>query len=388
MEINRRNFLRLSVVSGAGLLVPATMNASTADAKEFTSLSAAKIAVRPLGKTGLKLPILSMGVMRADNPNLIKAAIKSGVVHFDTANGYQEGKNETMLGKVFKEIPRSSFVVATKVNLGKDVMADDAPQKFLEKFNQSMERLQLDYVEILYLHAIADVAAVKHQPILDVMIKLKEEGRVKHIGVSTHANEPAVIEAAIETGVYEVILTSYNYKQKHVDEVKKAIAKAASHGLGIVAMKTMAGAKGVNCKAALKWALQDKNVCTAIPGYTTFDQFEECLLACTAPKLSKEEKKSLTASIHADNLYCQQCGRCSGQCPKGVPVPDLMRAYMYNYGYNNPSLARELVDDLAITSTPCGDCATCSVTCVSGFDVAQKVQSISRIKDVPVEFLV
>ena len=61
------------------------------------------IIYRTLGKTGIKLPVVSMGVMRADNPNLVKAAYENGMTHFDTANGYQGGRNETMLGEIFRE---------------------------------------------------------------------------------------------------------------------------------------------------------------------------------------------------------------------------------------------------------------------------------------------
>ena len=74
-----------------------------------------EMITRTLGQTGLELPILSMGVMRADTPNIVKAAYDSGVKLFDTAHGYQRGKNEEMLGEFFKDRSRDSFTIATKV---------------------------------------------------------------------------------------------------------------------------------------------------------------------------------------------------------------------------------------------------------------------------------
>jgi len=59
---------------------------------------------RRLGKTDIELPIVSFGVMRSDNAALVKSAFEMGFVHFDTAHGYQEGKNETMLGNYLKII--------------------------------------------------------------------------------------------------------------------------------------------------------------------------------------------------------------------------------------------------------------------------------------------
>ncbi len=381
-DINRRRFLRYTATGGAGLLVSAgLLGQSQADA-------APKFEQRVLGRTGMKLPILSMGVMRADNPNLVKAAMRSGIVHFDTAHGYQKGNNEAMLGKVFKGVPRDSFTVATKINLGKNVMDENAPSLFMDRFNTSMGRLGLDHVDVLFLHAIDNAAAVLHGPVLEVMQKLKKEGRVRHTGVSTHKNEPEVIDAVIKSKVHEVVLTSYNFRQAHVAEMKAAIARAAAAGVGVIAMKTMAGAKNVNVSAALKWALQDKNVCTAIPGFTNFEELDVCIEAAASLRYTPGEEAFMARADSVPTLYCQQCGACAGQCPQNLPIPDLMRAYMYAHGYRNPGLAKETIAALDLPDNPCSDCAACTVRCRSGFNVGEKIADIARVRFVPDAFLV
>ena len=110
----------------------------------------------------------------------------------------------------------------------------------------------------------------------------RRKGYTRFLGVSTHKNEPDVIDAAVDCGVYDVVLTAVNFKQDHYPSVKAAIARAAKAGVGIVGMKTMAGGfldkektKPINCKAALKFVLQDPNVTTTIPGITSFDQLDE-----------------------------------------------------------------------------------------------------------------
>lgn len=383
-HVNRRNFLKLSATAGAVLaLAPAGVQARENDMKK-------KMPERTLGKrTGIKLPVLSMGVMRADNQSVVKAAYNSGILMFDTANGYQNGKNEEMLGEFFADKPRESFILATKV---KENPADDAAEKFLEKFETSMKRLKMPYVDILYLHALDKVDSVNYPPVLEAMLKLKKDGRVKYIGVSTHSNEPAVIQAAVDNGNYDVILTAYNYTQGHLDELNPAIDRAAKAGLGVVAMKTMAGGyldkdrtQKVNTRAALKWALQNPNIHTAIPGFTSFDQLEESLDSALNLKMTKDEKKYLSMADHS--LYCRGCRSCETQCSKHLPIPEMMRAYMYNYGYKSPALAKEVIDELSLAGNVC-DCAACKVKCVAGFQVAQKVQDITRLQYVPQEFLV
>ncbi len=127
-------------------------------AKASTARAGTEMITRTLGKTGLELPILSMGVMRADTPNIVKAAYDSGVKLFDTAHGYQRGKNEEMLGEFFKDRPRDSFTIATKVippginRKTGELGPEFTKEGFLEMANLSLERLQMDHVDIFYHH--------------------------------------------------------------------------------------------------------------------------------------------------------------------------------------------------------------------------------------------
>ena len=385
-QVNRRNFLKLSATAGAVLaMIPADIHA------EETGIRKKKLPKRILGKrTGIKLPVLSMGVMRADNTSIVKAAYNSGIMMFDTANGYQNGKNEEMLGEFFADKPRQSFILATKIG---EKPEEGAAARFLEKFEISMKRLKMSYVDILYVHGLNNAEHVNDAEIMEVMLKLKKDKRIKYIGVSTHSNEPTVIHAAVDNGNYDVVLTAYNYTQKHLSELNPAIERAAKAGLGIVAMKTMAGGyldrertQKVNTRAALKWALQNPNIHTAIPGFTSFNELKESLESAMNLKMNKEEKKYLSAS-HS-SLYCQGCHICTAQCPKRLPIPEMMRAYMYHYGYKSPALAKEVIDELSLAIEPCGDCTVCHVTCTAGFQVAAKIKDIARLQYVPKEFLV
>jgi predicted aldo/keto reductase-like oxidoreductase len=222
----------------------------------------------------------------------------------------------------------------------------------------------------------------------------KESGKAKHIGFSTHMNEPEAIRAAAESGVHEVVLTAYNFKQEHASELKKAIAEAAAAGIGIVAMKTMAGGffdrdktKPVNCRAALKWVLQNPNVTTAIPGIKTFDQLADNARVNEDVTLTDEERSSLMIGALEPGLYCDGCSECAGSCRLSLPIPEMMRAYMYTYGYGDSALAKAVVDDLCLPASPCANCETCSSMCVKGFDLRGRIEDVIRLQNVPQEFL-
>ena len=118
-EIARRDFLKSSV-AGVGSFFSLSSNEPTPVPSESQGKNPRKFMYRTLGKTGVRLPVITMGVMNSDNPNLIRAALDAGLVHLDTANGYMRGKNEEVIGGVLKGRPRDSFVVATKIYLPRD----------------------------------------------------------------------------------------------------------------------------------------------------------------------------------------------------------------------------------------------------------------------------
>lgn len=399
-NLRRRNFLKLGAAGAAAFLAKPAAGLGRKEQTPAPPEKGRKIITRTLGKRGIKLPVVSMGVMNSDNPNLVRAALDRGIVMLDTAHGYQRGNNETMIGGVIKGRPRDSFVIATKVPApGRDrrtgaVPSDARPEPFIETFNLSLQRLGLDYVDILYQHNVQAREQALNEGVLSALQKIKKDGKARFIGVTTHANEPEVIRAAIESRVHDAVLTSYNIRQDHREEVRKAIAEATQAGIGIVAMKTQAGGywdnlklKPINMKAALKWVLNDPNVTTAVPGMTTFDQLEADLSVMTDITLTEQEMKDLRLEAQGAGFYCQHCGQCLPACPAGLPVPDIMRSYMYAYAYRNRTAAQDLLNELALSKSPCQSCAACSVRCAKGYDVAARIKDIVRLKNVPAEFL-
>lgn len=357
---------------------------------------------RPFGRTGLTLPVISMGCGSCDNPEVVRAALDAGVMHLDTAWNYGNGANETMIGGVIKGRPRESFVIGTKIPGGPEdrrkavYTADAKAGPFIEKFEESLKRLGLDYVDIIELHCAVTREEALWEEYLGAMQKMKDEGKARLIGLSTHRNEPEVIRAAAESEVYDSVVTAYNFRQPHVLEMKEAIAAAAKAGLGVIAMKTLAGVywdrqrkRMINPRAALKWVLQDENVHTAIPGFNTFDQLETDLSVMEDLELTPEEKNDLDtgANLGLPGLYCPQCSDCAAQCPRGVDVPTLMRSYMYAYGYRNLLSAKVTLDSSGIDGAPCDGCESCSVRCRMGFDVRDRVRDIARLGALPRDFV-
>jgi hypothetical protein len=391
--LGRRDFIKSSGASLGGLIYLASdKKGGEKQQKER------KFIYRTLGKTGIKLPIISMGIMNPYSDGVVRAALDAGIIHLDTAAHYSRGRVEEMIGEVIKGRNRESLFIATKINLPRDMgsgkyMETATTQEFLNRLDNSLGRLGLGYVDILYLHEIYTRDAIFYEPILKGFEKAKKEGKIRLIGVSTHSEEPEVIQAAIDSKFYEVILTAYNFTQIHHLKVREAIAKAAKAGLGVIAMKVMGGGRyearpsKVDGKAALKWVLQDPNVHTTLPGFTSFEEMELDLSVMEDLTLTDPEKEYLQKHAAMRGFYCQGCRQCIKQCLFRLPIPDMMRAYMYTYAYRNLPLAQETLLSLGLPQRICEDCESCLVKCSVGFDIPQKIRNIMRLRDVPEDFL-
>lgn len=387
--ITRRNFLRLSATMGAGALIVPEVVAKVSSSTEVQT----EIPKRKLGTTGVELPILSMGVMRADNPNLIRAAYTNKIFHFDTANFYQNGKNEEMLGNFFKDKPRESFFIATKVRSGYP-LGDNYEEELEAKLQQSLQRLQVDYVDIFYTQDVRVPEAVTDSRVINALEKIRKSGRAKYIGYASHAQRPDILDAAVEAGIYDVALLSYNFKLANLKETQEAMERAAKAGMGLIAMKTMSGAvedadgkRKVNAGACLKWVWENPAITTIIPGFTNYDELDECMAAVKDRKLSDGEREYLAELCGKDSLFCQQCNQCIPQCPQNLPIPDIMRAYMYAYGYKQSGLTKQTLTELALDIHACDGCDKCTVNCPSGFNVKDKIAAVIPVAQIPDVFL-
>ena len=219
-KLNRRRFIKSGILGLAGTAAGnAFLKADPRHSKQPQE-EKEQFIYRTLGKTGIRLPVVSMGVMNADNPNLVAAALDAGIVLLDTAHGYQKGKNEEMIGGVIKDRKRDSFVLATKVAYQKDRKTglyppDKNVQSFEDEFNISLGRLDLDYVDILYIHGISVKETVFFEPALKFLEKMKKVGKTRFVGFTTHRNEHEMLDAAIECGIYDVVLSAYNFQKKN-----------------------------------------------------------------------------------------------------------------------------------------------------------------------------
>jgi predicted aldo/keto reductase-like oxidoreductase len=313
--IDRRHFMKSTAAGMAGFLCfPFTAKRQDQIQKER------KLVYRTLGKTGMRVPVIGMGILSAGSPALIQAALDAGITHFDSTAGQpQQMRNEEMLGEVLKGVPRESVVFGTKIHLSQDYKTglytkEATEDEFLKKLDAALLRLKMDYVDIVYHHMVSRRESAFHAPAMKAMEKAKKAGKARFLGITTHNNVPEAVHAAVDSNFYEVVMAAYYHKQKDLGTVKDAIARAASAGMGVVAIKIIRGSeapgeKPVNPRASLKWVLQDSNVHATIPGFSNFEEMNEDLSIMEDMSLTEAEKNDLKKDASVTGLCCHGCGR-------------------------------------------------------------------------------
>ncbi|MBS1824210.1 MAG: aldo/keto reductase [Acidobacteria bacterium] len=365
------------------------MSESTASRRTFlaaplalqtvSAASTPSITKKVLGRTNLKVTHVGFGTMITSDASVIERAVDLGITYFDTARTYQSGNCERMVGAALKS-HRKNLVLSTKS--GKEDK-DGA----LQDLETSLKELQTDFVDIWYIHAKSKAGQLTEGR-LEAQRIAKQRGMIRFSGVSTHGGFPEIIPAAIKSGAIDVILTSYNFTMGASIDLLLEDAKKA--GLGIVAMKVMAGGfrrvkpgdphyntfkkEGV-FPAALRWALRNPNIDTTVPSITDHDQLDENFRCMSAPFSPNDASLLAVQRDYIRPLYCHACGNCLGVCPKGLPIPDIMRHVMYADGYGQFAMAREQYMELPeeVRSIDCHDCKPCAVRCPNHLSVAARM---------------
>jgi predicted aldo/keto reductase-like oxidoreductase len=305
--------------------------------------------------------------MITSDSSVIARAVDLGITYFDTARGYQHGNNERMVGDALKG-SRDKIVLSSKSE------AKTAAEA-VAQLDMSLKELGTDHLDIWYMHARDTVAAIPDE-LVTVWENAKQQGKIRHIGISTHKPND-IVDRVLAVGKFEVLLSTYSFAIGSANE--PAYKRLTDAGIGLVAMKVMAPAararKPDGPLAALKWVLRDTRFATTIPSMTDMDQLEMNVRAMTEPFSAADEKLLARIDEEIRPFYCRMCQQCSGQCPNGVPVPETIRYLAYADFYGQFALGREhfLALPAETRAVRCRDCASCQVRCPNGVHVVERL---------------
>jgi hypothetical protein len=401
--IRRRELLQTGALAGLGLgmWARATWAQSTGRAAPRVQRYA------PLGRTGLKVSDVSFGASQlgAGEGDIVRHALDRGINYFDTADSYRGGDSETTIGEALRGKRDRIYLTSKTVT-----NPTDRREAMMGALEQSLRRLRTDYVDIYFNHAVNEVERLKNPEWREFTTRAKQQGKVRFVGMSGHAGRLIeCLDYALDTDSVDVILVAHNFGQDPAfyqkftrgfdfvarqPDLPRVLLKAKAKGVGVVAMKTLMGARlndmrpfekggATFSQAALRWVLSNRNVDALIISMTSAERIDEYLGASGWQSTASGDLPLLRryAQMHGTSHCRHGCQDCLSACPFGVPIGEVLRARMYAVDYGDPVLARSEYAQLSGGAAPCLSCAAqpCQGACSHGLPIERLLAPTHRL---------
>jgi len=343
---------------------------------------------RRLGRTDFMVSDIAVGTGRFQGEQVARLAIERGVNYFDTAPDYSELGSELALGKALKDpgVHREDLFIATKFCVAHGHLPNDTPvPEIMRAVEESLQRLNTDYVDLVHIHSCDRVDRLMAPNMHEAFDRLKEQGKVKFLGVSTHTpNLEEVANTAIDSGRFDVMMLAYHFGM--FPNFGHILDKAKKADVGIVAMKTLKGAKHANLadfreesgaysQAAFRWVLSNPDVSCLVVSFSQLQQVDEYLYASgqTARDADVAMLERYDELTRGD--YCQpHCGLCLDSCAYDLAINDVLRYRMYFRDYGWEKEGMRLYAKLDNNASQCVTCtAPCTNQCPIGVPIREKM---------------
>jgi len=396
-RISRRKFIGQGVAAAVGAGVAGAVTnvyAQTGEAPKPVSDTAAEESkpeiqgYRRFGRTGYKVSDIGFGNARMQDPSLLEYAIERGINYVDTARQYFD--MEKVVGQIFPE-KRDKVFVTTKLE-PETVTADVSEADLTKAIEESLERLNTDYIDCCLIHSVGDpnlgdITRIQNPNVVAAFEKARKAGKIRYWGASAHGPEMfRDFNWLIDNTDIDVIMPGMNYMTKGLEPV---LAKAKKKDVAVVAMKSLSAARKVDFsaykkdgrtirQALLKWMLAQPNIDTISITMSSFSDVDEFVGASGKPAPVGDERKKLEEyGMLLDRDYCRPgCDACLGSCPTDVPIHDIMRYRLYFNNYGNEKYAMGLYAGLPASkqAAQCASCAgPCAATCPHSLPIREKL---------------
>jgi predicted aldo/keto reductase-like oxidoreductase len=383
----------------SSLVLPAATLGLVSSAGAEKPAKARVASYRQLGRTDIRMSDISCGTGRLPSPSLVLRAINRGINYFDTAPDY--GHSEEYIGEALGRYKKrdkvyiaSKFCDPVRFQAGvSHLQASKGKADYKAAVEGSLKRLQTDYLDVAFVHSMGELddyererARLLDEDMLAAAAELKQDGKIRYLAVSSHGpyNMEKLMMEAVQSGHFDLVMMAFNFMK--FPQVPEVLKEAKQRGVGVVAMKTLAGAKDMDLDpkgavfehAAFKWVLAHPEVAGLVVTMKRIRDIDFYLQA-SGQELTAADRRTLGryAALY-DNDYCRTgCSDCESSCPVAVPIASILRYQMYFEQYQEEKKAMRSYAALTRDASVCLDCAaeSCLGACPNGLPVPLKLRA-------------
>ena len=365
---------------------------------------------------GKKLSALGMGCMRlptygedktideAKTSEMFDYAIKNGINYFDTAWGYHDGKSELVVGKLLEKYPRESFYLASKFpGYSKETWG-----RAKEIFEKQLEKCRVDHFDFYLIHNVSEgnIDAYLDEKYGDVMyfVKMREEGKIGHLGFSTHANLENMRRFLDKYGKYmEFCQIQLNWLDWRLQKAEAKVAMMKEYGnIPVWVMEPVRGGKLATLEEGYAKQLQahreDESipawafrfiqsipeVCVTLSGMSDFEQVKANIKTFSEEKpLSGDEWNTLMSiadsMVGRKTLNCTACRYCTTYCPQGLDIPRIIEHYNEHTVSGRSEVSPRMIASYAEDKLPtaCIGCRSCEEVCPQNIEISEMMSDFA-----------
>ena len=307
------------------------------------------------GKFGfgcMRLPMVNGEVDMPQFCEMVDAFLDAGLNYFDTAHGYLSGKSELALREgLTSRYPRDRYILTNKLSTHFFTQED----QIRPLFEEQLRACGVEYFDYYLMHAQDGEIFEKYKRCraYETAMELKEEGKIRHFGISFHDRAEVLDRILTEYPQIEAVQIQFNYLDYEDPSVesRKVYETAAKHGKPVIVMEPVKGGSlvnlpedaqrvlddlhgGSNASYALRFAAGFENMMMVLSGMSTVEQIRENVGFMAEPVSLNEEEQEAIRRVREifsslNMIPCTACHYCvlDNDCPKNIPIPELFSCY-------------------------------------------------------------
>ena len=356
------------------------------------------VSLSALGLGCMRLPTIDGDSAKIDMKKaeeIVAYAMKNGINYYDTAWGYHGGNSEPVMGEILSKYPRDSFYLSSKFP-GYDLSLHG---KVEEIFEAQLKRCRVDYFDFYLVHSVTQVNIDRYLDpkygTLEYLKKQKENGRIKHLGFSFHANADIMNRFLEVYGEYmEFGQLQLNWLDWSFQDAKTLVEILDRHNIPVWVMEPVRGGGLASLEAdyeatlrALRpeasmaeWAFRFlqtiPSVTVTLSGMSNLEQLSENIRTFSSEAPLDEAEWNTLMRIASEKsgkntLACTSCRYCTRYCPKGLDIPYLISLYNEKSFTGWTIITRRAVAALNEETHPnaCIGCRACVEVCPQNIDI-------------------